>query len=92
MDCVYNKIFLVPSPYFPMPHPSGRQKHANALLEAYILSVIHEVQEGTSMHYTDSEGSWSWVGVLPPVEVVKEVGEVGAFREVRKSGLGIAII
>jgi len=40
-----------------MPHLSNRQKHANALLEAYILSVIIEAQEGTSVHDTDSTSS-----------------------------------
>jgi len=40
-----------------MPHLSDRQKHANALLEAYVLSVILQAHEGTSIHNTDSTGS-----------------------------------
>ena len=40
-----------------MPHLSDRQKHANALLEAYVLSVILEAHEGTSIRNTDSTGS-----------------------------------
>jgi hypothetical protein len=40
-----------------MPYLTDRQKHANALLEAYVLSVILEAQEGGSVHDTDSTGS-----------------------------------
>ena len=57
IDYIYDKILLIPTPYFPMPLLSDRQKHANTLLEAYVLSVILEAQEGTSMHDTDSTGS-----------------------------------
>ncbi|KAF8886891.1 hypothetical protein CPB84DRAFT_1749869 [Gymnopilus junonius] len=41
-----------------MPHLSDRQKHANALLEAYILQTIIEAQESASVHDTDSTGSY----------------------------------
>ena len=40
-----------------MPHLSDRQKHANALLEAFILQTIIEAQESTSQPDTDSTGS-----------------------------------
>jgi len=40
-----------------MPHLSNRQKHANALLEAFILQTIIEAQESASIHDTDSTGS-----------------------------------
>ena len=40
-----------------MPHLSDRQKHANALLEAFILQTIIEAQESTSQPGTNSTGS-----------------------------------
>lgn len=40
-----------------MPHLSDRQRHANALLEAFILQQIIEAQESASIHDTDSTGS-----------------------------------
>ncbi|KAF8875604.1 hypothetical protein CPB84DRAFT_1752643 [Gymnopilus junonius] len=43
---------------FSLPLLSDRQKHANALLEAYILQTIIEAQESASVHDTDSTGSY----------------------------------
>lgn len=40
-----------------MPHLSDRQKHTNALLEAFILQTILEAQESASVHDTASTGS-----------------------------------
>jgi len=40
-----------------MPHLSDRQKHANALLEAFILQTIIDAQESTDAPDTDRTGS-----------------------------------
>jgi len=53
MFCAYPLSSFI----YTMPHLSDRQKHANALLEAFILQTIIEAQESTDAPDTDSTGS-----------------------------------
>jgi len=46
--------YLLSSFIYTMPHLSDRQKHANALLEAFILQTIIEAQESTDAPSTGS--------------------------------------
>ena len=56
-DCVFALSLHPHRLFLNSPSKCDRQKQVNALLEAYILSVIIEAQEGTSTDDTDSTGS-----------------------------------